>query len=68
MYLALGDMAASRLDDVFDGVFQRDDVVMPVQIDFLHHCRQRRGFSAADRAGHEDEAVVIFGQLFEALR
>ncbi len=68
MHLALGDVATRRLDDVLDGVFQRDDVIVPLQVDFLDHGSQRRRFAAADGTGDEHETVVILGQLLEARR
>jgi hypothetical protein len=56
--LALVHMAALRLDDVLDRVFQRDDVILTLGIDGIHEGGERGGFAAADGAGDEDEAVV----------
>ena len=57
---ALGDVAVARVDDVFDRVFERDDVVVALLVDVIDHRGQRRGFARADGARHEDEAVVVF--------
>jgi len=38
--------------DVFDGVFQRDDVLAAVGVDVLDHGRQRGGFAAPGRSRH----------------
>ena len=68
MDLALGHMAAMRRDEVLDGVFQRDNVVAAIAIDLLDQSGKRRGLPAADRAGDEDESIVVLGQLLEVLR
>ena len=53
------------VEDVFDRVLERDDVVVPGAVDLLDERGQRGRFAAADRAGHEHQAVVI---LREELR
>ena len=61
-------MAAFRLDDVFDGVFQRDDVVLALGVDRIDEGRECGRFAAADWAGDEDEAVVEAGEGFHRVR
>ena len=65
--LALGDVAALGLEDVLDGVLERDDVVVPGAVDLLDQRGQRGGLARADGAGDEDEAVVVLGEELELL-
>ena len=67
VHFALRDVAAFRLENVFDRVFERDDVLAPLDIHLLDQRRQRGRFSAADRAGHEDEPVLITREQFQML-
>jgi len=67
MELALGDLATRRHEDILDRIFQRDDVVVAVQVEFLDHRGQRGRFAAADRTGKKHQAVVILGQDLERL-
>ncbi len=60
--LALVDVAALRLEDVFDRILERDDVVVAVLVDLIDEGGERGGLAGADGAGDEDEAVVIAGQ------
>ena len=45
------------LEDVFDRVFERDDVLFEMGVDVLDHGRQRGGLAAAGRAGQEHDAA-----------
>ena len=59
VHFALRDVATFRLQNVFDRIFERDDVLAALQIHLLNQCSQRGRFAAADRAGHQDEAVLV---------
>ncbi len=48
-------------EDVFDRVFQSDDVLFLGEVDVLQHGRQRGGFAATRGAGHQDNAARGFG-------
>ena len=63
--LALGDVAALGLEDVLDGIFQRDDVIVPGAVHFFHQGGERGGFAAAHRAGDEDEAVMVLREQLQ---
>ena len=67
MHFALRDVATFRLEDVFDRIFESDDVLAPFEIHLLDQSRQRRRFAAPHRARHENESVLITRQQFESL-
>ena len=67
VHFALGDVATLRLEDVFDRILQRDDVLVALDVHLLDERGQRGRFAAADRAGDEDEPVVKTGEHLEAL-
>ena len=50
------------------GILERDDVLVPLEVHLLDERGQRGRFAGADRAGDEDEAVVIAREQLEALR
>ena len=56
---ALVDVAAFGFEDEFDGVFEGDDVVLALFIDFVDEGGEGGGLAATDGAGDEDEAVVV---------
>ncbi len=64
---ALGDLAVGGDKNVFDRVFQRDDMVVAVLVDFLDHGGKGGRFAAPDRPGHKHQAVVILGEDLELL-
>ncbi len=66
-HFALGDVAAFRLQDVLDWVFQGDDVLAALPINLLDQSRQGGRFSAADRARDQNQSVLIAGQKFQLL-
>ena len=65
VHFALGDVATLRLEDVFDRILQRDDVLAPLQVHLLDERGQRGRFSAADRTGDEDQAILIARQQLQ---
>ena len=67
VHFALRDVATLRFENVFDRVFERDDVLASLDVHLLDQRRQRRGFSAADRTGDENEAVLIPREQLEML-
>ena len=42
----------------FNRIFDRDDVIVPLQIRVIHHRRQRGRFAGAGRPGDEDEPLL----------
>ena len=68
VHFALGDVATLRLEDIFDRIFERDDVFATFDIYLLDERRQRGRFAAADRTGDENEAVLITREQFEMFR
>ena len=65
VHFALRDVATFRLEDVFDRIFQRDDVFATFDVYLFDERSERRRFAAADRTGDENEAVVITREQFE---
>ena len=66
--LTLFNDALVVLENVFNRIFQCDDVLFKAGIDVLDHRRQRRGLAATRRAGHQHNAARRFGDfsdLFE---
>ena len=66
--LALVDDAAVVGMQDLDRVLDRDDVLLPVAVHVVDHRRERRRLSRAGRAGDEDEAAVLLGELLDARR
>ena len=66
--LTLGDMALARRHDVFDRILQSDDMVVARAVDLIDQRCERGALSAANGAGHEDEAIVKFREQFQLLR
>lgn len=64
---AVSDVAALGGVHEFDGVFEGEDVVVAVFIDMVNHGGHGGGFSGADGAGDEDEAVLVAAKGFEDL-
>ena len=66
VHFALCDMAAFWFENIFDRVLERDDVFAPLDVHLLDQRRERGRFAAAHGTGHEDEAVLVTGQQFQA--
>ena len=62
VHFALRDVTTFRLQDVFNRIFQRDDVFAPLQIHLLDKRGQGGGFAAPHRAGHQDQSILIARQ------
>ena len=60
--LTLIDVTALWWDDEFNGVFKRNDVILALGVDGIDKSGEGGGFTTADGAGDEDEAVVITDQ------
>jgi hypothetical protein len=60
---ALFDDGLVVLENVFDGVFEGDDVFAAVGVDVFDHGGEGGGFAAAGRAGEQDNAARAFGDL-----
>lgn len=63
--LPLVDDALVRDVNVLDRVFDGDDVLSARGIDHLEYCGKRGAFSVSRRAGDEEEASAVRGNLFE---
>ena len=66
--LALLDDALVVLEDVFDGVFERDDVLFEVGVDVFDHRGEGGGFAGARGAGHQHNAagdLAMFSHLVQ---
>jgi hypothetical protein len=50
-------MVERRCREVFDGVFDGDDVIVVLLVDLVYEGGERGGFARAGRAGDEDDAV-----------
>ena len=68
VHLALIHVTAARLEEVFDRIFQRDDVVLARGIHLIDHGSQCGRLSGTDGTSHEDKAVVILRERLERLR
>ena len=68
VHFALSHMAAFRAENILDRIFQRDDVIAPSRINFIHQSRQRRRFSRADGARHQHQAIMILREQFQVFR
>jgi len=65
--LALGDVAADGGLHDLDGVLDRDDVVLAFLVQLGDERGEGGGLARADRAGDEDEAVVVGEQFADRL-
>ena len=61
------DRALIGVQDL-DRVLDRDDVRPPRAVDVVDHRGERRRLARAGRAGDEDEAAVLLGELLDARR
>jgi hypothetical protein len=66
--LALVDDAALVAVEELDRVLDGHDVVGPGPVDQVDHRRERGRLTGARRAGHEDEAARLLGELGECRR
>jgi hypothetical protein len=65
--LALLDDALVALEDVFDGVLERDDVLAVALVHRLDHGGERGGLARAGVAGDEHEAAGEVGEAGDDL-
>ena len=68
MDFSLGDMTTGGRDDVFDRLLEGDDMVAPVEIDFLHKRREGCCLTAPHRACHKNQTILILGEEFQLRR
>src|SRR3954464_12385892 len=68
LHLALGDVAAFRFKNVFDRVFESDDVFAAFEVHLLDESRERGRFAGADGTCDENEAVLVTRQQLETFR
>lgn len=66
--LALGDLAALGGEEVFDWIFEGDDMVVTFLVDLVDHGSQRGRFTAADRAGDQNQTVVVADEGLKNIR
>jgi hypothetical protein len=67
MNFALIDVAAQGFEDVLDGVFQGEDVILAILVNEIDQGGESGGLSGAHRTGHEEQAVVIPGERNEVV-
>ena len=65
---ALFDDALVVLEDEFDRIFQRDDVLFEIGVDVLDHRGQGGGLAAAGGAGDQHDAARRFGDVPDLLQ
>ena len=63
----LHDAGVVAVDDL-DRILQRDDVLAPSLVDVVDHRGERGRLPGAGRAGDEDEAALLVGELLHARR
>src|SRR5437660_4692892 len=51
-----------------DRILDRDDVLVTLTVDLVDHRSQRRRFSGAGRAGHQDQSARSVANLFDDRR
>ena len=66
--LSLVDDACSMPVEKLDRILDRQDVLVPESIDVVEERGERRRLTGAGRAGDEDEAARLVGQLVETRR
>ena len=67
VHFALGDVATFWFQHILDRIFEGDDVLAPLDVRLLDQSRERGRFSTADRAGDENQSVLITREEFEML-
>jgi hypothetical protein len=67
-YFSLGKAAEVFLKEIFDRIFNRDDVAGNSLIEPLEACGQRGGFSGPSGSGYEDESRWAREPLLQKLR
>ena len=68
IYFALSNQRIFILMDVFNGVFQSDDVFTAVSIDIINNRAQSSGFTAAGGAGYQHQTARQHGNGTHLLR
>src|SRR4051812_29804557 len=65
VHFPLGDVTSLRLEHILDRIFQSDDVLPAFRVYLLDQRRERGGLSASDRAGDENQPVLITRQQLQ---
>ena len=52
----------------FDRIFDRDDVIVPLQVGVIDHRRERGRFTGTGRTGHEHETLLQHRKFFQDRR
>ena len=63
VHLALVDQAVLILVDELDRVFDSNDVVVTLGVDFVNHGRQGSRLARSRGAGHENQSARLFAEL-----
>ncbi len=63
--LTLIDDALAVAVQIFDRVFDGDDMFGALTVDVVEHCRQGGRFSGACCAGYQNQPTLFTGNLFE---
>ena len=61
--LALVDHATLVADQIFDGIFDGEDVAGRAGIAMIDHCRERRRLAGAGGADHQNQAAFFQGKV-----
>src|SRR5258706_69496 len=64
---ALVDHTVLMVMEEFDRVFDRQNVVMPLDIDLIDHRGESGRFTRTGRTGYEDEAAGLFAHVGDDL-
>ena len=56
--LPLLNQAALAGMAVLNRIFQRQNMTIEMLVEVFHHCRQRGGFPASRRPGHQNQSVL----------
>ena len=67
-HVALADQGLLVIVYVFDRVLNGHDVTVALGVDAIHHTGQRGALAASGRAGDQDHAVQVLGQLHHQVR
>src|SRR5262249_52285805 len=67
-HFALLEHALVVLEDVFDRVLERNDVLLEVGVDVLDHGRQGGGFAATGRSSQQYDAARGFRDFLDLLQ
>src|SRR6266404_3721388 len=68
VHLALIYYAALVTVEVFDRIFDGNDVLVPIAVYLINHCRQRCRLPGSSRAGHQNQPARLLAELVDHRR